>query len=183
MRFQDGRLRSATPAELANSPIVKGLEDVKYLEVPTTHNIHMIHHNSGADASGTASGSRVGPGAGISIAVGPVHSPQPTWTHSRNLPKREQKHPFFQHLHKQLEMRASGSGGGVRNLRANNDLYEMRKMNEPTSGSLQSSTQVCQNNKGINKILLPNHAYMDFNSIRFSVYSLALGDELGSFLS
>ncbi|ODN04130.1 hypothetical protein Ocin01_02545, partial [Orchesella cincta] len=134
LRFQDSRLRSQ--GEMGNS------DNMKYLELPSAQHMHIMH---------TDGGSRIAPSSGGA-------PPLPAWAQTRNLPKREQKHPYFSeptaHFNKE-RIRTNLKNLG-RDVRANDNLYEMGKMDERNNSPLQSSAQVRGNNKGIRTIPLQN---------------------------
>ncbi|CAL8071837.1 unnamed protein product [Orchesella dallaii] len=126
VRFQDSRLRSqAEIAGMGNS------DNMKYLELPSApHNMHIMHPDGSA--------SRIAPSGGAGAP------PQvPAWAQSRNLPKREQRHPFFSeptvHFNRD-RIRTSLKSHG-RDVRANDNLYEIGKMDERNNSPLQFSTQ------------------------------------------
>lgn len=141
------------------------LDTVKYLEIPsgptavTHHNVHIM--DTAAD------GSRIAP---VMVSA----APPPTWTQTRNLPKREQKHPYFllprdssfNHLSRfigqstraALKTSATSGSSTAREIRANNNLPEKEKMDEPTTAHLQSSIQVRPNNKGI--MTIPTYLFL-----------------------
>lgn len=155
LRFPGSRLR----ADIVSPTIVGASTDnLKYVEVPAAHNIHVLQHaHHGSDG-----GTRL-------VA---------SWTQARNLPKREQRHPFLPeqpysvHLGKG-RMRATLRSGVLHGIRANDNLHEARKMDVPKNSPQQSSAQVRRNNKGIKTIplfqislptLLHTHSFRFFTS-------------------